>query len=742
MSDPRRIDFRYAPPVRWTCIGRPDDYYKTLVGEDGTLLFDFERDLDRFGVFRFKRTVCFRAQTDYSPLRITQSTESARVPFVRTSIEYPNMRLDLTAFGRQHDDARRTDVVLWQITAVKPYRDILTGVRVQVQELHRRFTPPTLSAGRAIYSITPETMPRGAGLGELYAAQAEDTDHEPTGELALVSSPQPLYVTSSTDFGPSSGLTMHPALLGDVDALQGAIMMPLNHADAESLTYDWACAALEGERVFWTGYDLQPLAMTLPDKDVEAMVTASARNILQAREFKNGHPEFQVGPTVYRGLWVVDGFFFLEAARYLGHATDADQGLEALLKRVDSETGAIAEIKTHLKETGVALATLARQTMLSGDNARLEKLWPVVRRAVAYIQTLREASKERGPGSPEYGLMPRSFGDGGVGGRRAEYTTALWTLVGLKEIAMAAQRLGQVDDHHTFQNAFDHLLETFHEHAERDRAVLPDGTSYLPMAKPGGGEHHWIPDYDGTPEPWRRVNPASATWALAHAIYPGEVFAPDDPIVLDLCRLLDRLDDEEGIPAATGWLPYRAVWSYSASFYAHVFLYAGQHEKAIDYLYAFANHASPCRVWREEQSLVATHHGQFVGDMPHNWASVEFIRLVRHLLVFERGDTLELLAGLPPEWLQHGRPLRLEKTPTRFGPVSLTMAVAANGTWMIAIELDSDWPYPASKRRLHVPGARQGKAATVVMVNHRIVELDDDGTILLPHVHHISVCST
>ena len=175
-----------------------------------------------------------------------------------------------------------------------------------------------------------------------------------------------------------------------------------------------------------------------------------------------------------------------------------------------------------------------------------------------------------------------------------------------------------------------------------------------------------FPTYPGAPEPWNRLNPGSATWALAQTIYPGEVFAPDDPLVRDFCHLLDLIDNEQGIPAETGWLPYRAVWSYSASFYAHVWLYVGRPDKAIDYLYAFANHAAPTRVWREEQSLRDTHHGQLFGDMPHNWASVEFIRLVRHALVFERGDVLELLPALPPEWLTPDRPLRLEDTPTPF----------------------------------------------------------------------------
>ena len=57
--------------------------------------------------------------------------------------------------------------------------------------------------------------------------------------------------------------------------------------------------------------------------------------------------------------------------------------------------------------------------------------------------------------------------------------------------------------------------------------------------------------------------------------------------------------------------------------------------------------------------------------MPHNWASAEFIRLVRHLLVFERGDDLELLPAVPKHWLATGKSIRVESTPTRFGRVDL-----------------------------------------------------------------------
>ena len=74
------------------------------------------------------------------------------------------------------------------------------------------------------------------------------------------------------------------------------------------------------------------------------MLTSCARNILQAREIQNGLPVFQVGPTIYRGLWVVDGHFMLEAAQYLGYRAEAFKGVDTLLKRVDAD-GSIAIFK-------------------------------------------------------------------------------------------------------------------------------------------------------------------------------------------------------------------------------------------------------------------------------------------------------------------------------------------------------------------------------------------------------------
>jgi hypothetical protein len=65
--------------------------------------------------------------------------------------------------------------------------------------------------------------------------------------------------------------------------------------------------------------------------------------------------------------------------------------------------------------------------------------------------------------------------------------------------------------------------------------------------------------------------------------------------------------------------------------------------------------------------------------MPHVSAAAEFIRLVGHLLAFDRGSELHLFEGLPPEWLKPGMTTRLNGLVTPFGPLTLELKVATQG---------------------------------------------------------------
>jgi hypothetical protein len=404
-------------------------------------------------------------------------------------------------------------------------------------------------------------------------------------------------------------------------------------------------------------------------------LTSCARNIQQAREVKDGRLVFQVGPTVYHNLWIVDGNFLLEAARYLGYDKEADDGLiSEWTKQVPSGQIVAAGGGEHWKDTAIAMFTLVRQCELKQDWQFFKDLEPCVLRALNFLIQLRDKARASDSTNGRYGLLAPGFADGGIGGVRSEFTNTVWTLAGLKSVANAADRLG-MDSLRTALTFYEELRASFLAAAQREMVRHPAGFDYLPML--AHDDAAWR-DAD----PWNRPRPQTAQWALSHAIFPGVVFEKDDPIVRGHIALLQSCTQED-IPAETGWLWHDSVWNYNASFAAHVYLWAGLPEWADRTFRGFLNHASPLFCWREEQPLQQALVGQDWGDMPHNWASAECVRYLRHMLLLEDGPRMRLLEGMIPANSTERQPFRLEHTPTRFGRVTLQIEPVINNGWKL-----------------------------------------------------------
>jgi hypothetical protein len=398
----------------------------------------------------------------------------------------------------------------------------------------------------------------------------------------------------------------------------------------------------------------------VPDAGIQGMLESCVRNIWQAREIKEGKTAFHVGPTCYRGLWIVDGAFLLESAALVGRAMEARAGIEYVLGRQRAD-GSFDVLGKFWKENGIVLWTVSRHAMLTQDKAWLEAVWPKLERTVEAIKRLRERSRAAPPDLDD-GLMPTGNTDGGIGGNNAEYSNVYWNLAGLNAIIGAAEWLGKTDEAATWRKEYDDFMAVFRKAAERDMATDPFGNRYLPTIMGEAG---------------KKYLPQRAQWAFMHAVYPGQIFAKDDALAQGNLAML-RATKRQGLVFGTGWDP-EGIWTYAASFYGHAVLWQGQGQEAAQVLYDYANHACPTRVWREEQRPVGK-GGNQVGDMPHNWASAEFIRLTTHLLELDRGDELHLLEGLPAKWLGAGMTTRLNGVATPFGPLYMTLNVNRGGT--------------------------------------------------------------
>ncbi len=443
---------------------------------------------------------------------------------------------------------------------------------------------------------------------------------------------------------------------------------------------------------FWKQVDLPYDRLGVPDAGIQALLDASVRNIYQAREIKKDLPAFQVGPTCYRGLWVVDGSFLMEAVTFLGRTEEAREGIKYLLG-FQRDDGAVMIINGHLKETGIALWAVARHARLTGDKAWLKQVWPKVERGVAFIRQLRKTASAK-PGAPNAGLIPDGFSDGGLGGKAAEYTNVYWTLAGMRSAVEAARWLGKTAQADDWQREYDDFYKTFRRAAKRDTRKDAHGNAYVPirMVKP------------------EQVAPQRAQWAFLHAVFPGQVFEATDPLVAGNMAMLEAVE-REGLVYGTGWIA-DGIWNYFGSFYGHAWLWLGRGQKAARTLYAFANHASPLLCWREEQ-MPAGGGERVCGDMPHNWASAEFIRLVRHLLVLERGDELHLLEGVPARWARPNAVTRAQGVVTTFGEMTLELRIASDGS-AARLRVHPPTRTPASRVVVHLDGW-SGKTGTLVL---------------------------
>ena len=166
---------------------------------------------------------------------------------------------------------------------------------------------------------------------------------------------------------------------------------PQNAKHAESL--------LRGTVRWWEKADLPYDSIQVPDAGVQALLDSSIRNIYQAREIKKGLPAFQVGPTCYRGLWVVDGSFLMEAVTYLGRIEEARNGIAYLLS-FQREDGAFMLMDGHWKETGIALWAVSRHARLTGDREWLRACGP---RSSAASPSSRRCAACRQPARPTPG---------------------------------------------------------------------------------------------------------------------------------------------------------------------------------------------------------------------------------------------------------------------------------------------------------------------------------------------------
>ena len=413
-------------------------------------------------------------------------------------------------------------------------------------------------------------------------------------------------------------------------------------------------------KAWWQKNSPSATSISVPDAGVQDMVEGSLRNIFQARDIRKGNKSFHVGPTEYRGLWLADGSFLLEVATMLGYTKDVRSCID-YLTHYQLPGGGFEMINTFHKENGLVLFMLTRHAMLTQDKEWLRQNWSVIEGCIKRINYLRDLAM-KDPSKPYYTLLPDGNVDGGIQ-HGNDYSNTQWSLGGMKWAIWAAKWIGKNDEAATWQKDYDDFYNKFMTMARKDLRKDDKGNIYLPV----------LIKNEQDKEPQR------GQWAFCQSVYPGMVF-DDDPEARKMAEgTVDMLSDHkvEGLVISTGWMD-NGLWTYFSSFYGHALQWLGRGKEVPKVLYDFGNHASPTMVWREEQKPQGKGNNE-VGDMPHNWASAEFIRMVVHMIQLDRGKDLSLFEGLPKQWTSPGAATKLNGIRTPFGPINLSLVVDKSG---------------------------------------------------------------
>ena len=423
---------------------------------------------------------------------------------------------------------------------------------------------------------------------------------------------------------------------------------------------DRAREALAG--VWQRHHERFPFPITVPDPTMQEILEANWDNLHRMKDTVETKQQYHIGPSVYRGLWVVDATMLMQGALVMGDTSGARSMVESVASH-QKANGQVEVMVPHVmyRETANFVQQMVMYAEYSGDDQWLLNRWDKLRMGIAYLQELRNTTLSD-PNTLYYGLFPPGFTDGGLAGVNPEYSSVYYTLGALHSALRTVKRL-ELDEPEldNWRRFYVDLRTAFNASARRDMRKDEYGNWFLPMRI-------------GETDP--KVRPTMAQWGILEVINLAEMFSKGDSLAEGTMSVLLQ-HTSQGLAVGTGWLE-DALWPWFSMIQGAAHVHMEQPEAAIGLLYDIANHASPLGTWVEEQQ--PRELGQRTGgDQSNASGSALYLTMLRRMLVNERGGTLELLPAVPEFWLGAGQRITVDKTLTHWGALSLQTEVSEDG---------------------------------------------------------------
>jgi hypothetical protein len=703
----------------WTVVGVNGDTRESTLNEDGMV----ETGLGGPSIEPFLYTG--GRLLAWSDVRAEPSLAKGYLPVPSVAWEAGPLRTTVTAFAAGAPEASTTyaryrvenrgaeaaDATLFlalrplQVNPPWQFLNVQGGV-ARVKEVAFDGRAVTVNGERKVVPLTPP-----GGFGAAALDQGEIVESLRTGRL-------PARARASDPNGFASGALAYPLRLAPGEAREVVVAIPLHDGSPVPAAASAEEAAALGARLndeavrAWEG-ELDRFTLRLPAAAYGERVARTLKTQLAYILINRDGPSIQPGSRSYDRSWIRDGSLTSAALLRLGHPEEVrafaewyapHQRPSGYVPCCVSLRGAdpVPEHDSH----GQLVYLIAEYHRQTGDRAFLERMWPHVERAVAYIDTLRHERMTEEYRAPEkrafYGMVPQSISHEGYSARPMHsYWDDFFVMKGLDDAVYAADALGRTADRARFAAIRDAFRRDLLESLRLTMAA--HGIAYLPGSVELG-------DFDAT-----STTVGVAPGGLEDALPRAALEATFERYYQESIRA--RLEGREW----EAYTPYE--WRTVGTF-----VRLGWKERAHEALGLFFSHQRPA-AWNHWAEVVFRdpRTPRFIGDMPHTWVGSDFIRSVLDLFAYERASDGALVvgAGVPAAWVEEAPGVELAGLHTEYGPLSLRMR--AEGS-TVRVRVGGGLRVPPGGIVLRSPLAKPLRRATV---NGRPVRIARPGEITL-----------
>jgi hypothetical protein len=377
---------------------------------------------------------------------------------------------------------------------------------------------------------------------------------------------------------------------------------------------------------------------------------------------------------------------------YADHGVRNNGMISPILNDDGSVNGGVGS-ELEYDSQGEFIMLVAEVARLNGGAASVREYLPSVRAALKFLQTLRERTLvpgyEAGSEAPQRfrGILAPSISHEGYASPTHSYWDDYWALKGWHDGAWLA-RQWQLDDVASW--AADQGAALHQSMAASIRATMNwKRIDYIPASADFG---------DG--------DPSSVSIALDPC--GQQDLLPDAALHTTFMRYLDEVR-RRGLPGA------RYVYTPYEFRNVLTFVHLDDPLLAAELLNRLRADRRPLG-WQVFAEVVRSQPRSvfYLGDMPHTWVGAEYVRAVIGMLMHEADGRLDLLPGVPPDWVA-GKGLSTERLPTAFGELSMsaqedasTLRIVLAPTLNPSTEIGVAWPTRKRPQSVTVDGKARG----------------------------------